>query len=352
MRQALLLVLLCLIVAIDAVLWDANGYPNPTTQAGAKKCGLRSAGQLCDPDGILSEGERYRVNHELSRLESKTYQEFGRNFCEKKGLTTILALAKNVKGGTESDVRKVATDLRQLWGLDNQCMKGLVILVSIEDKKFWVSRDSKVPVYANEFNEILNAQTQVFRQKNYQQALLNIIQQTADKTLSKQGQLPAAPSGPVDDGRGSDRKEPARGSGGPGFKFPNIPLWVILAIVCVVIPTLICCCCIYCCCCRGKNEGNRRQGPSDEDPEGQRMGGSGGFGDRIRSIAGGAGGGMLMSMIQNCLRNRGSGGSQPPASGPSAGNRGGYMPPRPQAEEGKGLYPSKEVQDDGAGGGW
>lgn len=100
----------------------------------------------------MSESERYRVNHELSRLESKTYQaifttcalfnsyfqEFGRNFCEKKGITTVLALAKNVKGGTEADVRKMATELRQVWSLDQQCMKGIVIVVSTEDKKFWV----------------------------------------------------------------------------------------------------------------------------------------------------------------------------------------------------------------------
>lgn len=87
-----------------------------------------------------------------------SFQEFGRNFCEKKGLTSVLALAKNVKGGTEADVRKMATELRQAWALDQQCMKGLVIVVSIEDKKFWVSRDSKVPVYAGEFSEILNGQ--------------------------------------------------------------------------------------------------------------------------------------------------------------------------------------------------
>jgi hypothetical protein len=52
----------------------------------------------------------------------------------------------------------MATDLRQRWDLDAQCKKGLVIIVSIDDKKFWVSRDSKVPVYAGEFNELLNAQ--------------------------------------------------------------------------------------------------------------------------------------------------------------------------------------------------
>jgi hypothetical protein len=47
-------------------------------------------------------------------LETKTYQEFGRNFCEKKGLIGVIALAKKVKGGTEADVRKMATELRQV----------------------------------------------------------------------------------------------------------------------------------------------------------------------------------------------------------------------------------------------
>lgn len=349
--------LFCLIsFVVDAALWDANNYPNPTTQNGAKQCGLRSTGHLCDPDGILQEGERYRINHELSQLESKTYQEFGRNFCEKKGLTGVIGLAKSVKGGTESDVRRMATELRQRWGLDQQCMKGLVVIVSIDDRKYWVSRDSKLPVYAGEFSDILNAQTPLFRDKNYQQALLNIIQETTTKSLSKQGQLPAAP---VDDGRGisggDGRREPTGGKGGGlPFKFPNIPLWVILVIVCVVIPILLCCCCMYFCCCRSKTGGARRQGPYDEDPENprQQQSGGGGLGN-LRSLITGAGGGALMSMVQNCFRGRGGGQNQPAATDVGGDiNRGHYVPPRPQAEEGKGLYPSKAVEDEGAGGGW
>jgi hypothetical protein len=113
-RQHLFIFIFLLVGNVNGVVWDANNYPNPTTQAGAKLCGLRSAGNLCDPDGILTEEQRYRINHELSRLESKTYQEFGRNFCEKKGLTGVIGLAKQVKGGTEADVRKMATDLRQV----------------------------------------------------------------------------------------------------------------------------------------------------------------------------------------------------------------------------------------------
>jgi hypothetical protein len=61
--------------------------------------------------------------------------------------------------------------------------------------------------------------------------------------------------------------------------------------------------------------------------------------------------GALMSMVQNCFRGRGGGQNQPAATDVGGDiNRGHYVPPRPQAEEGKGLYPSKAVEDEGAGG--
>lgn len=133
-------------------------------------------------------------------------------------------------------------------------------------------------------------------------------------------------------------------------KIPSIPTWLILVIVLVVIPLILCCCCLYCCFCRPKDGGNRRQGPSDsDDPEGQQHRG-GGIGDTLRGMLSGAGGAAIMNMVQNCFRNRGGGNQPAPAY--NDGNRGGYVPPRPQAEEGKGLYPSKEVNDEGTSGGW
>jgi hypothetical protein len=50
MGRPLLILLALLIVAVHAVSWNASSYPNPTTQAGAKKCGLKSAGM-----GLLNE---------------------------------------------------------------------------------------------------------------------------------------------------------------------------------------------------------------------------------------------------------------------------------------------------------
>lgn len=47
------------------VTYDADSFPNPTTRDGSTKCGLRSIGNLCDPDMILNEAERYRLNVSL-----------------------------------------------------------------------------------------------------------------------------------------------------------------------------------------------------------------------------------------------------------------------------------------------
>lgn len=71
----------------------------------------------------------------------------------------------------------------------------------------------------------------------------------------------------------------------------------------------------------------------------------------------GAAGSMAIQALMNCLRNqggRGGGGGGP--GGPRGGyvppaNRGDYQPGVP-AQEGQGLYPSKPVKDEGAGGSW
>lgn len=46
----------------------------------------------------------------------------------------------------------------QKWTLDSQCGKSLVIVIATEDRKFWVARDSRVPVYGTEFSELFNTQ--------------------------------------------------------------------------------------------------------------------------------------------------------------------------------------------------
>jgi hypothetical protein len=104
--------------------WEPANYPNPTA-GDWQRCNMRSRSLLCDPDGVLSESERYRVNYELGQLEASTRQvhphkrapfiwhiqnaiisiispqDHGRDFCERKGITAAVALAKRVRGGNE-----------------------------------------------------------------------------------------------------------------------------------------------------------------------------------------------------------------------------------------------------------
>ena len=53
--------------------WDATNFPNPTA-GDFRKCNMRTTGNICDPDEVLSEQQRYRLNHELHQLESRTRQ--------------------------------------------------------------------------------------------------------------------------------------------------------------------------------------------------------------------------------------------------------------------------------------
>ncbi|VDO57456.1 unnamed protein product [Haemonchus placei] len=145
------LILFLLAVGCRAEEWDAYNFPNPT--AGEfRECKMKTTANICDPDGVLSEQARYRLDHDLKQLESRTRQDHARTFCDKKGVTAAMAVARHVKGGSTE--------------------------VSTDDMKFWVARDDRVPVYADEFTEIFNQQKSLFQQNQYQQALTNIMQKT------------------------------------------------------------------------------------------------------------------------------------------------------------------------------
>ena len=55
-------------------------------------------------------------------------------------------------------VKAVANEILAKWDLDRQCQKAVVIVMATEDRKFWVARDDKVPIYAGEFTDLFNAQ--------------------------------------------------------------------------------------------------------------------------------------------------------------------------------------------------
>ncbi|CAD6186928.1 unnamed protein product [Caenorhabditis auriculariae] len=344
-----LLLALCA-TAVWAQQWDAVNFPNPT--AGQfKQCKMLTTANICDPDEVLTEQARYRLDHDLKQLESRTRQDGGRTFCDKKGVTAAMAVARRVKGGSTEEVKRMANEMLQRWTLDQQCQKAVVIVVSTEDKKFFTQQKA------------------LFQQNNYQQALTNILQATWEKALSKQGR-------PSTTGGGGFKPQPPPTGGdrdskpSSGFKFPSIPMWLWLFLIMALLG--LCCCvgCCYCCCCRGRGSsgGNHPQpvptgGGYDMGGGGVHSGGGGGIGNFFRSAAGGGAG----AMIGNMLSKRGRGGNSGGMSGNSGygmGGAGAYQGggsypdgPQPvyddnQGEGGKGLYPSKAVKDEGGGGSW
>ena len=82
-----------------------------------------------------------------------------------------MGVARHVRGGTTESVKQMANEMLRRWTLDSQCQKAIVIVVgyvpvcvsklvkvSTDDMKFWVARDDKVPVYAEEFTDIFMQQ--------------------------------------------------------------------------------------------------------------------------------------------------------------------------------------------------
>lgn len=55
-------------------------------------------------------------------------------------------------------VKEMANQILRKWTLDNQCQKSVVFVIATEDRRFWVARDARVPVYAQEFTQIFNSQ--------------------------------------------------------------------------------------------------------------------------------------------------------------------------------------------------
>ncbi|CAG9535426.1 unnamed protein product [Cercopithifilaria johnstoni] len=382
-----LISLLLILSSCYCLEWDISNYPNPTS-GDFKRCHMRTTSNVCDPDEVLTEAQRYRLNHELHQLESRTRQDHASDFCQKKGITAALAIARHIRGNSET-VKEMANQILHKWTLDNQCQKSVVFLVAVDDNRFWTARDARVPVYAQEFTQIFNSEKQFFQQGDYFQALNNIIRQTWEKAISKQGvaELPSDGKGGAGEGGGFGPRAsppprvvvPRPGDRRRGSLLPQIPFWFWLIFFLVIIPLLCCCCCLcYCCCCRRKGNGAsnnpRRQRPTDIEGGGRvpvvgggggRMpmgGGSGargaGFNNFLGSL-GGVGLGHLVGQLLGGVNRRRNfparpgyqgGGAYPAAPyQPSIGYGGGT---RGTGTSGKGLYPSVAVIDEGGGGGW
>jgi hypothetical protein len=54
----------------------------------------------------------------------------------------------------------MASDMLRRWNIDGQCQKAIMVVLSLEDRTFWVSRMPQVPVYGTELNELFKAEVQ------------------------------------------------------------------------------------------------------------------------------------------------------------------------------------------------
>ncbi|KAL3097865.1 hypothetical protein niasHS_000600 [Heterodera schachtii] len=348
---SLFVLFFCPSVVAQRTQWDAFNFPNPTAPGDFHRCKMRSTALLCDPDEVLSEQERYRLNYELGLIESATRQENGREFCERKGINAAVAIARQVKGGQEQDVRNMANDLLRRWTLDKQCEKAIVIVLSLEDRRFWVARMPRVPVYAQEFTELFKREQGTFKTGRNSEGLQNVIRAIRDRALSKQ--FPSAR--PDDDGRSKgtpfvpvpkptphpEGKHRQRGGGG-------VLSWLLifLVIVFVVIPLACCCCCLYFCFFRKKDSGSNNRTPHNAENGGTGAERRGGTGLPLVGMLSGIGG--AASNLFSKTRRRGAatdegGGAQPAPPPP-------YSPVSQDDKKSPSLYPSLPVKDQGGGG--
>lgn len=65
----------------------------------------------------------------------------------------------------------MANEILRKWSLDDQCQKSVVFVVATEDRRFWVARDPRVPVYAQEFTQIFADQVGHFHDIIFRVAL-------------------------------------------------------------------------------------------------------------------------------------------------------------------------------------
>ncbi|VDN59215.1 unnamed protein product [Dracunculus medinensis] len=129
---------------------------------------MRSISHICDPNEVLSESDRYRLNNILVRMNGGSTGSI--NFCASKGLDATLII---VKQGT----KQFADQLRNNWKLDEQCKKSALFLLSSNDRKFYFSSDANSVISENDFFTILSANQKQLDEGQFTSALLNIFKQ-------------------------------------------------------------------------------------------------------------------------------------------------------------------------------
>ncbi|KAK6019504.1 hypothetical protein OSTOST_14859 [Ostertagia ostertagi] len=177
------LLLLSLVTLSIQQRWDASQYPNPR-KGGFKQCNMRSASSVCDPDEVLSIESRYRLNNELQRIGVRT-EKAGTAFCDRKGSDAVLAivragedlLRKKYPSRFFHGSQQLVNDLGRLWHLDDQCKKGVVFLLSSDDRHLYFSAQPNAGFNADELQSIIDTNAMQLQTGNFVGALGNIFKE-------------------------------------------------------------------------------------------------------------------------------------------------------------------------------
>uniref|UniRef100_A0A1I8A7V8 TPM_phosphatase domain-containing protein n=1 Tax=Steinernema glaseri TaxID=37863 RepID=A0A1I8A7V8_9BILA len=166
------LIVVCSLVASAAGLvqvWEVDSFPNPTKASGYKECKMQGLSNVCDPDEVFTESERYRLNNELNRMTRRTEKTDG-TFCDKRGFEPVLVIM-------QQGSQKFADGLNAKWNLDGQCRKAVIFLFSADERKLFYSAEPGTDFSAADFTAVVSGQQTSIGEGKFTSSLINIFKQ-------------------------------------------------------------------------------------------------------------------------------------------------------------------------------
>eukprot|EP00434_Breviolum_minutum_P035124 symbB.v1.2.031091.t2/scaffold3571.1/size58269/4 len=127
--------------------WAADAVPNPMSNP--LQCGLHAPGFLCDPDHLLTENERLKVEEALVAIHEDTQLlcPDGTNHSYQAGVLVVATVSSSESLGwwnKETMAEAFAKKVQDAWGVgDAGCDNGVVLLISVGDGLFYIKTAEK-----------------------------------------------------------------------------------------------------------------------------------------------------------------------------------------------------------------
>ncbi|TKR81626.1 hypothetical protein L596_015468 [Steinernema carpocapsae] len=166
--------------------WTVDTYPNPMKAGGYKECKMRGLSNVCDPDEIFTESERYRLNNELTRMSRRTEKTDG-DACEKRGFEPVLVIMQ--QGSQE-----FADQLNEKWNLDGQCHKAMIFVFSADERRLFYSAEDGTGFSTSDFTAVVSGQQTNIAEGKFTSGLVNIFKQIGGARNIQEGSLDAKES--------------------------------------------------------------------------------------------------------------------------------------------------------------